>query len=253
MVNPMIEKATNEARVGPDWAMNISICDLCNQHPGQAKDVVLAIKKRIRSKNVTVQLLALTLLESIVMNCGDLVYKNIAKKDLLCDMVKIVKKKPDFQVKEKILDLIDTWQEAFGGVRAKYPQYYAAYSQLLHLGITFPKRAEKPPPIFTPLQTQPLMRNPENGNDADEPSKKAEFSPLRKNDSNESSKKSELSTLSANDAYEPSKKPEFSTLSLTEFQSPRRIIGELAELLNSVDLQRKEVKFSVRFVGGCLF
>ncbi|KAF9616474.1 hypothetical protein IFM89_029771 [Coptis chinensis] len=117
---------------GADWAMNIEICDILNRDLGQAKDVVKGLKRRIGSKNPKVQLLALTLLETVIKNCGDIVHMHVAEKDVVHEMVKIVKRKnPDSRVKEKILTLVDTWQEAFGGPRARYGQYYAAYQELL--------------------------------------------------------------------------------------------------------------------------
>ncbi|GMQ03409.1 hypothetical protein CsSME_00049221 [Camellia sinensis var. sinensis] len=165
--------------------MNIEICDMLNRDPSQSKDVVKGIKKRIGSKNPKVQLLALTLLETIVKNCGDLIHMHVAEKDVLHDMVKIVKKKPDIHVKEKILILLDTWQEAFGGPRARYPQFFAAYQELLRIGAVFPQRTERSAPVFTPPQTQPLtsypqtIRAPEFGQEAAESSADTEFPTLR--------------------------------------------------------------------------
>ncbi|KAK7293865.1 hypothetical protein RJT34_16742 [Clitoria ternatea] len=198
--------------IGPDWAMNIEICDMLNRDPGQAKDVVKGIKKRIGSKNSKVQLLALTLLETIIKNCGDIVHMHVAERDVLHEMVKIVKKKPDFHVKEKILTLIDTWQEAFGGPRARYPQYYAAYQELLRAGAVFPQRSEQSAPVFTPPQTQPLASYPQNIRDSD----------------------------ARQDPTESSADSEFPTLSLTEIQNARGIMDVLAEMLNALDPNNKE-------------
>ncbi|KAI3927115.1 hypothetical protein MKX01_029883 [Papaver californicum] len=145
-----VDKATSDLLVGPDWTMNINICDSINSHRWQAKDVIKALKKRLQHGNPKVQLLALTLLETMVKNCGDIVHFQIADRNILQEMIKIVRKKMDMHVRDKILVLLDSWQEAFGGAGGKYPQYYWAYEELRRSGVQFPERSRDAAPIHTP-------------------------------------------------------------------------------------------------------
>ncbi|KAL8517121.1 hypothetical protein ACS0TY_015368 [Phlomoides rotata] len=158
-----VDKATSEFLIGPDWTLNIDICDIVNSNQMLAKDVVKAVKRRLQHKSPKVQLLALTLLETMVKNCGDYVHFQIAERSILPEMVKIVKKKTDMHVRDKVLILIGSWCEAFGGSRGKYPQYYMAYEDLRRSGVNFPQRPPDSVPIVTPPVTHATSRQPQPG------------------------------------------------------------------------------------------
>ncbi|KQK05777.1 TOM1-like protein 6 [Brachypodium distachyon] len=148
-----VDKATSHLLQGPDWAVNLEICDTLNADRWQTKDVVKAVKKRLQNKDPKVQFFTLTLLETVMKNCGEYVHFEVVEQHVLTEMVKIVQKKHDMQVKDKILILLDSWQEAFGGPGGKYPQYYWAYIELKRSGVMFPRRPIDAPPIFTPPAT----------------------------------------------------------------------------------------------------
>lgn len=95
----------------------------------------------------------------MIKNCGDYVHIQVAERNILQEMIKIVRKKSDMHVRDKILVLLDSWQEAFGGPRGKYTQYYWAYDELRRSGVEFPRRSANAAPIFTPPVTQPTTRH----------------------------------------------------------------------------------------------
>jgi hypothetical protein len=89
----IVDKATSDMLIGPDWVLNLELCDVINSDPMQSRDVIKAVKKRLSNRNPVVQLLTLTVLETLIKNCGENVHQQVAEKDVLYEMVKIVKKK----------------------------------------------------------------------------------------------------------------------------------------------------------------
>ncbi|XWS44538.1 hypothetical protein CRYUN_Cryun15aG0054100 [Craigia yunnanensis] len=159
MATELINSATSEKLAEMDWAKNIEICELVARDQRQAKDVVKAIKKRLGSKNPNTQLYAVLLLEMLMNNIGENVHKLVIDTGILPILVKIVKKKSDLPVRERIFLLLDATQTSLGGASGKFPQYYSAYYDLVSAGVEFPQRPHATPsnrPTSLPIKNNTL-------------------------------------------------------------------------------------------------
>ncbi|CAL4996173.1 unnamed protein product [Urochloa decumbens] len=140
MASEMVKAATSDKLKEMDWEKNIEICELVAQDPGKAKDVIKSIKKCIGGRSKNTQLYAVMLLEMLLNNCGEPIHRQVIDNGLLPILVKIVKKKTELPVREKIFLLLDATQTSLGGAKARFPQYYDAYYELVSAGVQFSNR-----------------------------------------------------------------------------------------------------------------
>ncbi|PKU86439.1 TOM1-like protein 5 isoform X1 [Dendrobium catenatum] len=141
MAAEMVKSATSEKLMDMDWTKSIEICELVAKDHGQAKDVVKCVKKRLGHKNANTQLFTVRLLEMLMNNCGEHIHRLVIDNGLLPILVKIVKKKTNLPVRERIFLLLDATQTSLGGAEGRYPQYYTAYYDLVASRVQFPQRS----------------------------------------------------------------------------------------------------------------
>ncbi|TKY60493.1 TOM protein 2 [Spatholobus suberectus] len=76
----------------------------------------------------------------LMNNIGDRIHQQVIDTGIIPILVKIVKKKSDLPVRERIFLLLDATQTSLGGASGKFPQYYNAYYDLVSAGVQFPQR-----------------------------------------------------------------------------------------------------------------
>ncbi|KAK8934907.1 hypothetical protein KSP39_PZI014770 [Platanthera zijinensis] len=146
----VVEEATSETLDGPDWSINLEICDMMNSGKVNSVELIRSIKNRIVSKNSRVQYLSLVLLETCVKNC-EKAFSEVAAERVLDEVVKVI---DDPQTvannRNKALVLIEAWGES--GNELRYlPVFEETYKSLKSRGVRFPGRDDESlAPIFTP-------------------------------------------------------------------------------------------------------
>ncbi|KAI8327949.1 hypothetical protein BD560DRAFT_417542 [Blakeslea trispora] len=91
----LIERACSPSRYDPNLAINIEICETINKKQGNApRAAAQAIVRLVNSTKINQALLALTLLDNCVKNCGYPFHLQVASKDFLNALVRRFPERP---------------------------------------------------------------------------------------------------------------------------------------------------------------
>ncbi|NXG37560.1 TOM1 protein, partial [Dromaius novaehollandiae] len=151
------ERATDGSLRSEDWALNMEICDIINETEEGPKDAFRAIKKRIvGNKNFHEVMLALTVLETCVKNCGHRFHVLVASQDFVEGVLVrtiLPKNNPPAIVHDKVLTLIQSWADAFRS-SPDLTGVVTVYEDLRRKGLEFPMTdLDMLSPIHTPQRT----------------------------------------------------------------------------------------------------
>ncbi|XP_030063908.1 target of Myb1 membrane trafficking protein isoform X2 [Microcaecilia unicolor] len=163
-VGQRIEKATDGSLQSEDWALNMEICDIINETEEGPKDATRALKKRIMgNRNFHEVMLALTVLEACVKNCGHRFHVLVANQEFVDNvLVKTIlpKNNPPTIVHDKVLNLIQAWADAFRS-SPDLTGVVTVYEDLRRKGLEFPMTdLDTLSPIHTPQRS---VYSPDSG------------------------------------------------------------------------------------------
>ena len=107
----IVEETTSAVLVSPDYENMMFICDQTNARPDNARDVVMAIRRRIDNPNPKVQYFVVILLDTLVKNCYEDLHNEIADTPALQNcLIEIAVRTPirdgEFEAKKAALQLI---------------------------------------------------------------------------------------------------------------------------------------------------
>uniref|UniRef100_A0A7S0Z2N1 VHS domain-containing protein n=1 Tax=Hemiselmis tepida TaxID=464990 RepID=A0A7S0Z2N1_9CRYP len=150
-VGRLIDVACSESTTAPDRQIILKICDTINANPREgSRDAARALRRKLKAKNGRVLLLAVTVLEQVMQNCGPELHASIATKEFMGDVSGLVlNPNLDASLHRKTVQLIQHWGEGFRHMQDKLPAFYDTYSTLRAQGVRFPEYDVASAPVFS--------------------------------------------------------------------------------------------------------
>uniref|UniRef100_A0A1A8G851 Target of myb1 (Chicken) n=1 Tax=Nothobranchius korthausae TaxID=1143690 RepID=A0A1A8G851_9TELE len=140
-VGQRIERATSSSSPSEDWDLNVEICDLINSSEEGPKEALRALKRRIvGNRNFKEVMLALTVLEFCVKNCGYRFHVLVTTRDFVEGVLVraiIPRNNPPQVVHDRVLRVIQAWADAFRS-SPDLTGVVSVYEDLRRKGLEFP-------------------------------------------------------------------------------------------------------------------
>ncbi|OWZ21778.1 hypothetical protein PHMEG_0003608 [Phytophthora megakarya] len=146
-VEDLVARATDEALAGPEWALNMALCDCANATLAVCDDIVRLLQRRLQNRRPKPTLLALVLTETLVKNGPAAIHTQVGSRHFLSEVAALSDGSLGVDVQNQALLLIRQWADAFQGSHLQ--SFQDVYRQLKMQGVVFPE-AENDAPIFTP-------------------------------------------------------------------------------------------------------
>ena len=142
-MDALVERCTSENNTQEDWDTVIEICDKVNRDSSLGRQVVNLIIKKLSHRNLNVVLYSLTLANSVVQNCSTTVKQEISSRSFLQPLVKMLHGNVHVTVRNRILNLIQTWTDDFKG-QPSLDYINQVYKDLKEEGFEFPVNVPSP-------------------------------------------------------------------------------------------------------------
>jgi hypothetical protein len=160
----MVDRATSDYLLAPDWGVNMQICDVCRSQEAVIRIIASRVRERLSNKNTHVVFLALELIGSLFQNVRGFAGFVAGYKAFLPAVLKVVPKrlrdpnyKPFVKTKaytrqlsgdewktyDKVFDMIRQWSNDYGGA---YHLYTNTYRDLCAKNVQFPEQKTYIPP-----------------------------------------------------------------------------------------------------------
>lgn len=152
-----IQNACSPENFEPNLALCLEISDLINSKKGTApREAAVAIVNYVNHRNPNVSLLALSLLDICVKNCGYPFHLQVSTKDFLNELVRRFPERPPLRtnrVQTRILELIEEWRRTICET-SKYKEDLGfirdMHRLLLQKGYTFPAVKREDAAVLNP-------------------------------------------------------------------------------------------------------